>query len=327
MIVGTSSFRGHIPLGNITVVFQRSGWCGGVLLLIILVGGCNRKADTDWPQDSRFASAALNGNLWESKSGASSYLEAVDRENRTMSIPWPTEELSFYPDSRLFLYRTYHPNPVRTLPEIHERYVLEFIHRPGLGVWRFDWEVSEWVELLVDGQNRTLDRQDAYRLYPAQAALANGRHDQETYPSRPKYDADAETLVFSHETVHDVVKRRWTLQMMRLIGLVKHKEPVVYLGNGRPDHSARPDRLGKNGLGMNEDTIIPSRRPDRFEAAALAELRKGNELVAETSPSVMRMVGAIRARADCLKCHDGDEGTLLGAFSYTLWRESPAAKP
>jgi hypothetical protein len=307
-------------------------------MLILLVCGCNRKADVDWSQDSSLSTSAMTENLWKSGPGASSRPNAADSDDWPMSVPWPKQVLPFYPDSRLFLCSNGTgldpagdggdlPNPVRTLPEIHERYVLEFIRTPGFGMERYRWHAGEWVELFVDGPSKTLAESGAYKLFRARSSLADESHGGTRYPCRPEYDAEAGTLVFPCETIHDVVERRWALQVMRLIGLVKHKEAVVYLGNGRRNHSGRPDRISRDPFAMKGEPIIPTRKPDRFEADALVELRKGIELVAKTSPSIMRIVGAIRARKDCLKCHEGGQGALLGAFTYTLWIESPSIKP
>ncbi|HKB06520.1 MAG TPA: hypothetical protein VKD90_30270, partial [Gemmataceae bacterium] len=59
------------------------------------------------------------------------------------------------------------------------------------------------------------------------------------------------------------------------------------------------------------------------------ELRLGNELVARTAASEMRLMGAVRAQAECLACHDGGTGRLLGAFTYrlALTREDGGAEP
>ena len=43
--------------------------------------------------------------------------------------------------------------------------------------------------------------------------------------------------------------------------------------------------------------------------------------VRETSEGV-RMLGAIRSVEQCMKCHGGERGDLLGAFSYSLVRSA-----
>lgn len=71
-------------------------------------------------------------------------------------------------------------------------------------------------------------------------------------------------------------------------------------------------------------------RGDEFRA--ILQLRAGKDIVeqpakiqsrqgpgqAPVETSVIRVVGAMRATTDCAKCHRVAEGTLLGAFSYTL---------
>jgi hypothetical protein len=37
------------------------------------------------------------------------------------------------------------------------------------------------------------------------------------------------------------------------------------------------------------------------------------------------MVGALRAARQCLECHEGRRGDLLGTFSYVLQRVPPRA--
>ena len=36
------------------------------------------------------------------------------------------------------------------------------------------------------------------------------------------------------------------------------------------------------------------------------------------TPDGLRILGAIRAAKQCVDCHGGERGALLGAFSYTL---------
>ena len=57
---------------------------------------------------------------------------------------------------------------------------------------------------------------------------------------------------------------------------------------------------------------------DALETAALAKLKKGDEIVVTDVSDHVHIVGAIRAKKDCMGCHECKEGTLLGAFSYDL---------
>lgn len=75
---------------------------------------------------------------------------------------------------------------------------------------------------------------------------------------------------------------------------------------------------------------LPVRPITAAETSAIAELRDGAHLVQkETTLKVpggygtvdvsgLLVVGALRAKATCARCHECPEGTLLGAFSYHL---------
>ena len=66
---------------------------------------------------------------------------------------------------------------------------------------------------------------------------------------------------------------------------------------------------------LAKGTTIP---PDDFEMAGLQSLRSGEDLFAHEQGGVLRAVGALRATKQCLQCHGGNRGDLLGAFSYNL---------
>jgi hypothetical protein len=98
----------------------------------------------------------------------------------------------------------------------------------------------------------------------------------------------------------------WRLQTLDLLGLVVHEEPTVYVSATLP----RMDELGS----------VPTRPPDQFEAAGLRALRSGEDLFVREAGDCRRMVGAIRSTRQCLSCHSGNRGDLLGAFSYVFTR-------
>jgi hypothetical protein len=97
---------------------------------------------------------------------------------------------------------------------------------------------------------------------------------------------------------------RWEVHRLDLIGLLLHDEPVAYISEYLPR--------------MDELREAPTRLLDSFETLALGELRRGNDLSVEEIPSGLRMMGAIRSVKQCVECHGGERGDLLGAFSYTL---------
>jgi hypothetical protein len=98
----------------------------------------------------------------------------------------------------------------------------------------------------------------------------------------------------------------WKLQTLDLVGLVVHERPVVYVSDKLP----RMDELKK----------APTRALDGFEELGLAALAKGDDLFVRDVDDVRRMLGAVRSAKQCVGCHGGERGDLLGAFSYTLKR-------
>jgi hypothetical protein len=72
---------------------------------------------------------------------------------------------------------------------------------------------------------------------------------------------------------------------------------------------------------MDELREAPTRPLNHFETVGLAELRSGEDLFVHEVESRLRVLGAIRATKQCLTCHGGRQGDLLGAFSYVLARQ------
>ncbi|HSQ54612.1 MAG TPA: hypothetical protein VLM40_02620 [Gemmata sp.] len=97
---------------------------------------------------------------------------------------------------------------------------------------------------------------------------------------------------------------KWEISRLELVGLLLHEQPVVY-------QSAKLPR-------MDELTGAPTRPLDEFEAKGLASLREGNDLHISNSSEDLRFLGAIRSTKQCIDCHGGARGALLGAFSYRL---------
>ena len=97
-----------------------------------------------------------------------------------------------------------------------------------------------------------------------------------------------------------------TYDRVELVSLLTDNEPSVYV----IDEMATP-ALARQA----------TRRPlDEFERLGLDAVRRGEELV-WTREAPKRMFGAIRAREDCLECHQHAKvGDLLGAFTYYLNR-------
>jgi hypothetical protein len=99
---------------------------------------------------------------------------------------------------------------------------------------------------------------------------------------------EAERLQFKIETID-------------LVGLLLHPEPLAYVSANLP----RMDKL----------RAAPTRPLDEFESVGLEKLRAGEDIVGAKAGDHLRMVGAIRNLKQCVQCHGGERGDLLGAFS------------
>jgi len=102
---------------------------------------------------------------------------------------------------------------------------------------------------------------------------------------------------------------------MQLISLLKNNPPAVYetvLSRKGPPELRPVNEILKDKI---KDYTVRPLTPE--EQTALAGLKEGKNLVHIEGG----MVGAIRATTSCLQCHKGQEGDLLGAFSYSVVRE------
>lgn len=102
------------------------------------------------------------------------------------------------------------------------------------------------------------------------------------------------------------ILEEWKMTRLELVSLLKHQPPAVYVSAHLPS--------------MDELRNAPSRPTTKFEEVAISKLYEGEELVVETTGQSARMVGSIRAIAECRNCHQVPLGGLLGAFSYRLTR-------
>jgi hypothetical protein len=99
-------------------------------------------------------------------------------------------------------------------------------------------------------------------------------------------------------------RRRWRVQSIELVSLLLHDEPVIYVSHRLP--------------AMNEVREVPTRLLDAFETSRLGALRRGEDLSIGATADGVRMLGAIRSARQCIRCHEGERGDLLGAFSYAF---------
>lgn len=107
-----------------------------------------------------------------------------------------------------------------------------------------------------------------------------------------------------NEAVH------WQVQRLELVSLLRHETPRVYVADEIP--------------AMDQLAEVPNRALNDFEAAALPQLATAEDLVIDQQPDRIQMLGAVRAAKNCLVCHEGQRGQLLGAFSYEITPRSVA---
>src|SRR5262249_368563 len=131
-----------------------------------------------------------------------------------------------------------------------------------------------------------------------------GLRDFASPPPAPPPNVPPGVILVPAKGVAPTKKKNWEIKALDLVGVVMHEQPVVYVSEKLPD--------------MNKLKETPTRQLDYFELAGLEKLHKGEELFVRGKEDTIRMLGAVRAAGKCLKCHDVPDGTLLGAFSYTL---------
>lgn len=102
---------------------------------------------------------------------------------------------------------------------------------------------------------------------------------------------------------------RWRIGRVELVSLLKSEKPAVYVS----EHLPR----------MLDLKDARTRTLTAFENQSLTRLTEGEEVVSEATLNEIQMFGALRAAKQCLDCHTGQRGQLLGAFSYRLFRDPP----
>jgi hypothetical protein len=205
-------------------------------------------------------------------------------------VPTPTEPLS---DSEK-----------ATLTRMHRDAVEVFIDRPGFGVRRLLLPLEDVVKAPKTQPKKDATDKDQPPAAPV-AARETDKAGKEAHYAVQDVIGSSDPLVGGRQYVTDDLKEEWKVRKAQLVGLVKHKEPVVYLAEKVPD--------------MKEAKDVPTRDLDAFEKAALEAIRGGDNLKAEKNGKEMRALGPIYAGQRCLVCH-ATKGELLGAFSYQLER-------
>ncbi len=133
-------------------------------------------------------------------------------------------------------------------------------------------------------------------------------------PSYPKsLDLPAQEVDETGAPIPTMKPSAWVMDKVELVSLLNQETPGVYPASGmRRFAAARPK----------------TRELDSFEAAALPALQAGEAVRVQESEGEIRVLGAIRSRADCKSCHPKHEaGSLLGAFTYVIKPTALAAPP
>jgi hypothetical protein len=257
----------------------------------------------------------------------------------------PEQPLSQEGSKRLFdlesaVWQEGNPERGYTLQRVHEQTVDWFVSSPGFGVMRMSTvsearmndSLRESIPIPQPIYSSPADRLADPRE-PGARAGAGKREPGNANPSRPS-DPEASLHKMLQDSIVDFANprgfgyakdrrhvagfqrhqfsavpqsaERWELQTLYLLGLVVHEEPVVYVSGNLPR--------------MDELLDAEARPPDAFEEAGLATLRRGEDLITQPKGDSLRMLGAIRSVKQCINCHGGERGDLLGAFSYTLKR-------
>jgi hypothetical protein len=218
------------------------------------------------------------------------------------------------------------------LRKLHEGTVEEFVRREGMGVLRM---VGSWADFVLanDYQN-----DDGTWVVRNKTAIPQPDVVPPTWNERDEWNEsignDSSSFVSLHHsnTLHFVnpngfgtIKDRqnvagfqphqfnalheekpWKIMRLELVGLLLADQPRVY------ETAMLPRMQDVHG--------VPTRSLNAFEEVALEKLQQGDPLFVGNVPDGVRMVGAIRSAQQCIKCHGGERGALLGAFSYALRR-------
>ena len=212
------------------------------------------------------------------------------------------------------------------LQELHEQSVMQFVNNQGFGATRMPY-MNIPRDLKAPLPDRPAIQQPDYLqpyLPPDDALTATPQGWDST---RMLQTHDAGVFDFVNPKGFGYAKDRghvagfqshgmskapasqiaWSIAHLDLLGVVVHDQPVVYVTGNLPQ--------------MREVGSIPTRALNTFEQEGLKQLREGEDLFVRAGKDGGRMLGAIRTTKQCLTCHGGSRGDLLGAFTYILRRD------
>ena len=123
----------------------------------------------------------------------------------------------------------------------------------------------------------------------------------------------------------------FSIKSIELIGIAKHDPPVMFLNpivhSISPKEQPLEAEASKDTLSQQQSTAANKatkhdfRELTDYEQAVISTFRKGGELTIRAVKNDRVVLGPIRAKQDCIQCHEGTKkGDVLGAFSYRLTR-------
>ena len=200
-------------------------------------------------------------------------------------------------------------------------------HLPELFEVRGDWRAESYLRVRDAGHKDAIEGYEAWSwLYAMQRITSRGlvyrqadlklgwkdpsriEPDESFIVGLPtesgRIDLDAGYLKLDAGLPVAPHDRLWALHYMQLISILEHNPPVAYVVSPPGSFSVAQDT---------------TRDLEETEQSALQRLRAGEDLVItwNESQGQANMLGAIRAKDHCLKCHENmQRNDLLGAFTY-----------
>ena len=196
----------------------------------------------------------------------------------------------------------------QTLVDFHAAHIHEFETTPGLGFARMI-RMPFSTPVTIAGLDYRASKPDLIALETMPIAYRSGggemiglrnltnRTARAGLPVRPITAEENDAIAELREGSH-IVQKKITVTQSR-VGSVRILDDEPSKGTGR----------------SVTDTGTQT-RPSASDAAAIAAI-VGPRITHAEVPAVL-VIGALRAKATCARCHECPEGTLLGAFSYTL---------
>ncbi len=193
----------------------------------------------------------------------------------------------------------------KMIRRLHNDAYDHFIRQPGMGMSRMmpvlsvvqrEWKIPDWTSEELAKEPPLL--KGARDLSLMHRLNLNDFADSNTKTEKERWAAESKRPLPGNEYL-------WEIKALDLVGLVVHDTAKVYISEKLPD--------------MKNLKHTPVRDLDLFESEGLEELHNGKDLYIRSKDGTIRVLGPIHAGKACLKCHaDVKEGTMLGAFSYTL---------